>query len=89
MCKHCNIEELEDLNQVAYKRRALKIRQSQIGFEDLEVSMGHKHGESKWSILIEHGVTDTSMSVIDFFEISMKIKYCPFCGEKLADRVID
>lgn len=89
MCKHCTIEELDDINEIAYKRRALKIRQSQLGFEDIFVSMGHNGGESKWSILITHDVTNTNLEVMDSFSISMKIKYCPFCGEKLADRIIE
>lgn len=67
MCKYCTIEELDNANQVAYKRRALKIRRSQIGFEDISISMGHKRDDSKWSIMIDHGVTDTSLEVIDFF----------------------
>jgi hypothetical protein len=89
MCKHCELDELDDFNQIGYKKRALKIRQSRLGIEDLSISMGHHHGESKWSIQIEHGVTDTTLTVVDFFSMNMKIKYCPFCGEKLADRVVE
>lgn len=89
MCKYCTIEELDDHNLISYKKRALKLRRSQIGFEDISVSIGHKGGESKWSIMIEHGVTDTALEVIDYFEATVKIKYCPFCGEKLTDRTID
>lgn len=89
MCKHCKISKLDNINLVAYKKRPLKFNQTRIGIEDISVSMGRKDDESEWFIKVDHGVTDRNLEEIDCYSLSMKINYCPFCGEKLADIIIE
>lgn len=89
MCKRCNISRLDETKTVAYKDARVKVGKAVAPFwmKYLEATMRRDDDKRRWTLDLEWGLDyDLEEEIVDRMYIDIPIKYCPFCGDKLADR---
>lgn len=85
MCKHCNIDGL-NVDYIADKKRVLKIGKTPVADEFVSVEMRRNDDKKQWTLEFEHAVFGNDDRHADVLATRTVIKYCPFCGDKLADK---
>lgn len=84
MCKHCRLDKYGEVEEayVSFKEKRLRLGRAIIGVEQLWCNMEHIDG--KWTLNWGHGIGDSKYENWNDTDASVRIKYCPFCGEKLT-----
>lgn len=85
MCKHCNIE-WDGSELIRAKSKPIKIGKLHVGTRQLISFLRRDDRRKCWTINLAADIVDTSFETGDDMDMRIKIKYCPFCGDKLADR---
>lgn len=86
MCKYCNVSELDEIKRIWFNEKPVKVRKATIGVEQFSIDM-HRHDDTQhWTIDFLHGVGNQDTGEWDDVVKRVQVRYCPFCGDKLADR---